>query len=333
MIKCRGSILSGPSVWQGIDIVEIKWLEDFLAVASSGSFSRAADARNVTQPAFSRRLKALETWIGVTLLDRSSYPITLTLAGERLLPVAERVVREIRAARDEARVRIMSDRSTLKLAMPHSLAVGFFPSWWQTVAGSTDTITAKVVADNLHDCVELLVQGGCEFLLCYRNDAIPNPVLADGFVGIAIETDCLLPVTAPDGDGLPRHVLTAEMTPAVPYLSYAADSFLGKVVASIINSSPVKFPLRVCCESAFAEAIRAQALAGAGIAWLPRRLIAGDLAGGRLLPAGAQLPRAELAICLYRSELPMQPVAETIWQVSSRMSDNYKLSQPHAEAT
>ncbi len=302
--------------------VEIKWLEDFLAVASSGSFSRAADARNVTQPAFSRRLKALETWIGVTLLDRSSYPITLTPAGEKLLPVAERVVRDIRIARDEVRVRAVADRSTLKLAMPHALAVGYFPSWWQTVAGSRDDTTVKVIADNLHDCVELLLQGGCEFLLCYRNNAVPNPVLAGGFVGIAIDTDSLVPVAAPDASGKPLHALSADTAHAVPYLSYAADSFLGKVVASLLNATPVKYPLRLCYESAFAEAVRAQALAGAGIAWLPKRLIAGDLASGRLLPAGNALPQADLTICLYRSESPMQPIAESIWRISGSSTQN-----------
>jgi LysR family transcriptional regulator, hypochlorite-specific transcription factor HypT len=319
--------------FDGISDVEIKWLEDFLAVASSGSFSRAADARNVTQPAFSRRLKALETWIGVTLLDRSSYPITLTPAGQKLLPVAERVVREIRMARDDVQVRTLSDKSTLKLAMPHALAVGYFPSWWQTVAGSKDNITAKVIADNLHDCVELLVQGGCEFLLCYRNDAIPNPVLADGFAGIAIDTDSLVPVVAPDASGKPLHASNADSARAVPYLSYAADSFLGKVVASLLAAAPVKHPLRLCYESAFAEAVRAQALAGAGIAWLPKRLVAGDLVSGRLLPAGNALPQADLTIWLYRSESPMQPIAESIWHVSSAFPQLETQSNTHAEAT
>jgi DNA-binding transcriptional LysR family regulator len=43
--------------------VEIKWLEDFVTLAETSSFSRAAEIRNVTQPAFSRRIKQLETWI------------------------------------------------------------------------------------------------------------------------------------------------------------------------------------------------------------------------------------------------------------------------------
>src|SRR5574337_230523 len=63
-------------------VMELKWLEDFLSLAETGSFSRSAEQRHVTQPAFSRRIRALESWLGVALIDRSTYPTTLTPAGE-----------------------------------------------------------------------------------------------------------------------------------------------------------------------------------------------------------------------------------------------------------
>ncbi len=44
--------------------MELKWLEDFLSLADSGSFSRSAEQRHVSQPAFSRRIRALEAWPG-----------------------------------------------------------------------------------------------------------------------------------------------------------------------------------------------------------------------------------------------------------------------------
>ena len=58
------------------------WLEDFLALAATGNFSRAAEERHMTQPAFSRRIRALEEWLGTELFDRSSQPARLTEAGE-----------------------------------------------------------------------------------------------------------------------------------------------------------------------------------------------------------------------------------------------------------
>jgi LysR family transcriptional regulator, hypochlorite-specific transcription factor HypT len=299
--------------------LELKWLEDFLAVASSGNFSRAAEARNVTQPAFSRRLKALEMWIGVPLLDRSSYPITLTPAGEKLRPVAERVVRDLRASRDEARASSTVSLSMLKFAMPHSLAVDFFPMWWQTVNQAKAKVAAKVVADNLHDCVELLLQGGCQFLLCYRNDAVSNPVMSSDFSGIAIDSDALIAVSAPGIAGKPHHELVAGNSTSVPFLNYAPDAFLGKVTASLLSVAPNQFNLALCYESAFAEAVRAQTLAGAGAAWLPKKLIAADLNEGRLVSAGSNLPEAPLAIWLYRAIEKSAPNVESIWTAAKTL--------------
>ncbi len=301
--------------------MEIKWLEDFLAVASSGNFSRAAEARNVTQPAFSRRLKALETWIGVPLLDRGSYPITLTPAGERLLPVAERIVRDLRASRDEVRAASTVSRAMLKFAMPHSLAVDFFPVWWPTVIGTNKQAVAKVIADNLHDCVELLLQGGCQFLLCYRNDAVPNPVMSSGFLGIAIDSDALVAVSAPDATGKPRHRLDQGATASIPFLNYAPDAFLGKVTASLLSAAPHRFNLALCYESAFAEAVRAQTLTGAGVAWLPKKLIAADLKEGRLVSAGNSLPEAALAIWLYRASQKASNGVESIWASAKSLAE------------
>ena len=54
--------------------MDTKWLEDFISLAETRSFSRSAQLRHVTQPAFSRRIQALEAWAGIDLVDRSSYP-------------------------------------------------------------------------------------------------------------------------------------------------------------------------------------------------------------------------------------------------------------------
>ena len=51
--------------------MESKWLEDFVSLAETGSFSRSAALRHVTQPAFSRRIRSLEAWLGADLIDRS----------------------------------------------------------------------------------------------------------------------------------------------------------------------------------------------------------------------------------------------------------------------
>ena len=81
--------------------MEVKWLEDFLSLAATRSFSRSAEERRVTQPAFSRRIRSLEVWLGAVLLDRSTYPITLTPEGRHFRETAEEVVRTLHLARAE----------------------------------------------------------------------------------------------------------------------------------------------------------------------------------------------------------------------------------------
>ncbi len=305
----------------GSMFLELKWLEDFLAVAGSGNFSRAAEARHVTQPAFSRRLKALEMWIGVPLLDRSSYPITLTAAGVKFLPIAEIAVRDLHNGRIEVRAASSADETTLRFAMPHSLAVGFFPTWWQLVDSAKSGITAKVIADNFHDCVEMLLHGACHILLCYQNEAVPNPLSASGYPGMAIDHDRLLAVSAPDKHGMPIHRLVASNPNPVAFLNYAPDAFLGKVTASLLNSAASRLNLDLRYESAFAEAIRAQTLVGSGMAWLPRSLIDNDLREGRLVAAGQDLPEAPLEIWLYISTQNSSRTVEKLWHSAKLVSE------------
>ncbi len=110
--------------------MELKWIEDFLSLAETRSFSRSAEARAVTQSAFSRRIRSLEVWLGTALLDRSTYPITLTADGRQFLETAEEVVRLLTLSRADFRAR--SDGAGLPvvtITALHSLCLSFLPRW------------------------------------------------------------------------------------------------------------------------------------------------------------------------------------------------------------
>ena len=79
--------------------MELNWLEDFLALAERRNFSRAAEARHVTQPAFSRRIQALETWIGTPLVVRSTQGVVLNAAGEYVREHAAALTRDLHQIR------------------------------------------------------------------------------------------------------------------------------------------------------------------------------------------------------------------------------------------
>ncbi len=70
-------------------------IEAFVAIAERGSFQRAAAHLNLSQTALSHRMRKLEEDLGVQLLARTTRQITLTAAGQDLLPKARRLMAEL----------------------------------------------------------------------------------------------------------------------------------------------------------------------------------------------------------------------------------------------
>ena len=83
--------------------MDTKWVDDFLSLAATRSFSRSASARHSSQPAFSRRIQALEAWLGAELIDRSCNPPSLTPAGHAFRPLALGIAQQVHQARHTLR--------------------------------------------------------------------------------------------------------------------------------------------------------------------------------------------------------------------------------------
>ena len=77
--------------------IDLRHLNAFLSAARHRSFTRAAKARNVSQPSFTMQIRQLETELGVRLLDRNTRSVQLTRVGHDLFPVLERLVGELQS--------------------------------------------------------------------------------------------------------------------------------------------------------------------------------------------------------------------------------------------
>src|SRR4051794_36924221 len=139
--------------------LNLSWLDDFLAVASTGNFSRAAEERHMTQPAFSRRIRALEEWLGVVLIDRTSHPAALTEAGEWFTSVAQDILGRVAQVPDEARAVANATSATLRIASTHALSFTFLPSWLRGLESRIAIGPIQLVSDVLQHCEALMLQG------------------------------------------------------------------------------------------------------------------------------------------------------------------------------
>ncbi|WP_128380719.1 LysR family transcriptional regulator [Streptomyces cavernae] len=121
---------SPPSASGGQNDPSIHQLRVFLVLAEELHFGRAAARLHVTQPALSQQLRALETRLGVTLIDRTSRAISLTAAGGALLPEAEEIVagmarlhRRVGARAREVRGHLVIGFIAGEVAMPYTHAI------------------------------------------------------------------------------------------------------------------------------------------------------------------------------------------------------------------
>jgi DNA-binding transcriptional LysR family regulator len=298
--------------------VELKWLEDFLSLAETRSFSRSASERNVTQPAFSRRIRALEAWLGSELVDRSAYPTSLTPAGRLFRDVAEDVLRKLQESRATLRGQQRLPENVVQVAAAHTLSLTVFPGWLARVESGFGPLATRLVATNVHDAVLALVEGGADLLLGYHHPRLPLLLDSSRFAFVALGTDVVLPVSVADGRGHPRYRLPGSRAHPLPYLSYSLNAFLGRTVELILQSAPETPYLERRYVTDMAEGIKAMALEGRGIAWVPESSAGRELGEKRLLPAGGEKWRARLEIRLYCSLENRKPVVRKLWDWLNR---------------
>lgn len=296
--------------------MNLSWLNDFLTLAATGNFSRAAQACNMTQPAFSRRIRALESWLGVTLFDRTTHPATLTDTGEWFRSVAEEITARVARVPDEARAIAAASSTTLRFVATHALSLTFLPAWLRGLEARTTVGPIQLVSDVMPQCEALMLQGRAQFMLCHAHPQLPVRLDASNFTQFKVGSDTLMPVSAATSGGKPRHTLTKKGKTSVPLLVYTPESGIGRVVRDLRQAALDAAGGEPVFTAHLATVLKSMALDGRGIAWLPHSLIEDELANGRLVSAGGSAWNLPLDICLFRHRTPAPPAAEAFWRAA-----------------
>lgn len=107
--------------------IELRELRLFRGVAEHGSFSLCAEHCGISQPALSRTIKLMEDRLGVRLFDRDTRTVALSSYGRHLLPIAERVLREVEAGLDSLDQLASGARGRIVVASLPSLSATVLP--------------------------------------------------------------------------------------------------------------------------------------------------------------------------------------------------------------
>jgi DNA-binding transcriptional LysR family regulator len=299
--------------------VDTKWLEDFVSLAETRSFSRSAQLRHVTQPAFSRRIQALEAWAGIDLVDRSSYPTRLTPAGETFRAQALEMLGALQATRNMLRGHLVAGDDTIEFATSHSLAFTFVPHWVMDLRGRFGALKSRLTAMNVHDAVMRLTEGHCDLLIAYHHASQPLQLDPERYEMLSLGQETLAPYARADAQGTPLFSLPGPRGTGVPFLSYAAGAYLGRLVEVIVKRSAQALHLEPIYETDMAEGLKAMALEGHGVAFLPASSVKNELKSRRLVRAGTDSTfELTMEIRIYRerpgSARRSKLVALALWE-------------------
>ncbi|NMM28073.1 MAG: LysR family transcriptional regulator [Glaciimonas sp.] len=299
--------------------MESKWLEDFISLAQTHSFSRSAEQRHVTQSAFSRRIKSLEAWIGTDLIDRTSFPTSLTREGHLFYEQAIAMLGQINDVRALLRENRASTESSVDFAVHHTLALTYIPKWLTDLKSGIGPFGVRLAAFNVHDAVSVLSEGGCDLLLTFYHPLQPLQLDASRYDMMIVGCEKLCAYSRCDQAGRPEFALPGSAVAPLPYLSYASAAYFGRIVDLIQADALMPLHLEKCYETGTAEALKMMVLEGHGLAFLPESAVAQELAQQRLVRADSPQLRWEtnMEIRLYRekpsSQKPGKRLVAQLW--------------------
>ncbi len=299
-------------------VPSLDWLQDFLAVENTGSFTKAANLRNSSQPSLSRRIQMLERWAGHELFDRNAVPISLTDAGR----VAKVKFEAILALSDQARLEIR-DAASQPL---EGVFVGVAPGLEWIVndviammnAGNPD-ISYRASTVEPGNVANAFKNGELHFYLA-PTVSQDGEEIAESDHCIAIGTDKLVPVSVKNKSGKALHRLSNRSDSRVPYYGFAQATYFGREMAAFIKKRPELGHLNKLICTHNPGVIGESIVKENGMGWLPETFAKRSMLGRRMARAGAREYELPVRYLLSRTPGRLPDTAEKSWNsLVSRM--------------
>lgn len=296
--------------------MDMKWLEDFLSLSKTGHFRQSSKERHISQPAFSRRIRALEAWIGAELIDRSTFPAKLTDAGVEFRGVAENMLQMAHEAQTKFR-KESRERQHVTFACMDILGATYMPKWLRRLEPKTGRLNASVLtgfsaAEEHLTCLE---DGSCDFLVCYKDDKDAIRIDPSTFPSLQLGIEKIVPVASPDALAEAQIPPNGTTKHPVPFLSYLPRTYLGRIVIDNIKRNHQEIVFHQVYETTIAASVKEMALLGRGLGWLPLTSIESNLADGSLVRAAPRAFDIEISVRIFRFAESGHKSAEALWSI------------------
>ena len=250
--------------------MEVQNLRAFLLVAEHASFSTAAEALHLTQPAVSKRVAALEQQLDTTLFDRIGRRVSLTEAGRALLPHASSITRSL----DQA-VQSIQDLSgdvagRLRLATSHHIGLHRLPPVLRRFSDAYPGVALDIDFMDSEQAYDEILRGRSELAVVTLAPEIDpalvaEPVWPDPLDFMVVTGHPLCSVTD----------LTLQQLCEHPVILPGSGTYTGQIVRGLFDRASLK--LDVALSTNYLETIRMMATIGLGWTLLPRSMLQAPL--------------------------------------------------------
>jgi len=274
-------------------------LDVFCAVAQHRSFTRAAEALHLTQPAVSRHVQQLERQLGVGVFRRAGGLVVLTEAGQEVLSAAQRIAGVLEEMRDALDAYKGLKRGNVRLIATTTAGEYLLPPVVAAFQRANPGIRVALRVTNRATVLKALADGEADLAVMGR----PPP--RAGWTGRPILPNELVAIAPPDHPHATGPRLRAAALASETFLLREAGSGTRVAVQAFLEGAGV--PLDGTVELGSDNAIKQAVMAGLGVSILSRQAIELELSVGRLvvLPvAGLPLRRQWYVVSSTRTHRP-----------------------------
>ncbi|WP_157249478.1 LysR family transcriptional regulator [Nonomuraea typhae] len=261
--------------------MQLQQLAYFVAVAETRHFTQAAERMRVAQPSLSKQIKALEAELGAPLFSRARGNVTLTPAGEALLPLARRMLADADTARQEVAELAGLRRGRVRLGATPSLCAGLLADVLARFHRDYPGIQLHVEEGGSRDLVRALARGQIDLSLIITPLQHDDPAL----VTEEILRENLV-VVAPSHERTRKPYARIEDLRGRPMVMFRRGYDLRETTLTACRQAG--FEPRFAVEGGEMDAVLRFVEAGLGVAVVPSMVLDGrpGLSGTPLAPPG-----------------------------------------------
>ena len=292
--------------------MQLKQLEDFVCLAQTRSFVRAAQLRNVTHPAFGRRIAALEQWVGCALVRRDVKPLVLTEFGLQFLQTATHLIAQLAQAQNSAAA---ATNPAITIVTGRTLARTLVADWL-TQANKKAGFAFDIQTASLESAAVQLRANRADFMVAYKHPLFDLKIDTALIESMRLAKDRLVPVLA-NNRPIPKKR-------PIPWIAFHPQLALARLLQDqlphLIDLPELQAVAR--CDSP--DVAQALVLRGLGVAWLPWSLVARDCELGLLQNLGAGRWNIPFEVSIYRNKLKLSSAAESLWKFTKLHRDSLR---------